>query len=203
MLTTLHFTSHEDFAGANNSEKKPELDHKIVFLGNAKTGKTSIISRFLHNTFSEEYAFTIGAAYTKKEYLYLNHVIRLSMWDTAGEERYMSLIPMYLPNSDEVVIVFDVTNRKSFEDIENWISFVNSAIRDPMIFVVGNKIEEDRVINFDEAHQKCSELGCFYFEVSAKFNVHVQELFLVMAKKTKTSIKSGKFGKRDDAINQM
>lgn len=97
---------------------KPRNDHKIVIAGDSNTGKTAISDRLVSNTFIESYEPTIGANFCQKDYDEPDKLIRLMIWSISGQEKYRSLAPMYIKGSDEIIVVFDVTNRHSYDNIE-------------------------------------------------------------------------------------
>ena len=114
--------------------------------------------------------------------------IELQIWDTAGQERYRSLIPNYLRGASVVIVVYDVTDRKSFDHVKEWIDVVDD--RDSvMIYLVGNKIDLERVISRDEGMKMSYDLGTCFIETSAKNDVGITDLFEDIA--TKMSIFEG------------
>ena len=99
---------------------------KVVLLGEAGVGKTSIISRFIHNKFEENLETTTGASYAGKNMIfkdYQNQVVKFEIWDTAGQEKYRSLAKVFYKNSSACILVYDITRRNSFEELKNfWIN---------------------------------------------------------------------------------
>ncbi len=116
--------------------------YKIVFLGNQNVGKTSIIHRFIYETFEENYQATIGIDFMSQKLFVEDKVIILNLWDTAGQERFKSLIPSYIKDSAVAIVCYDVTNNESFQSVEKWIEDAR-AIRDDnvLLLLVGNKCD--------------------------------------------------------------
>ena len=96
---------------------------KVVLLGESGVGKTSIISRFINNTFEEGLETTTGASYATKNLVfkdYQNKVLNFEIWDTAGQEKYRSLSQLFYKDASIAILVFDITNEESFEEIKNY-----------------------------------------------------------------------------------
>jgi len=115
---------------------------KLVFLGEQSVGKTSLITRFMYDTFDNTYQATIGIDFLSKIMYTQDKTVRLQLWDTAGQERFRSLIPSYIRDSTVAVIVYDVTNPASFEQTHKWIEDVKAERGDQVIIIlVGNKTD--------------------------------------------------------------
>ncbi|PVH13538.1 uncharacterized protein CXQ87_001644 [Candidozyma duobushaemuli] len=160
--------------------------YKIVFLGDQSVGKTSLITRFMYDTFDEQYAATIGIDFLSKTmYLEDNKTVRLQLWDTAGQERFRSLIPSYIRDSHVAVVCYDITNKKSFSSLEKWVSDVRMERGDDVIVViVGNKsdLSSKRQVSVEEAEEFCKQIGGkFLIETSTKANHNVKLLFKKIA----------------------
>ena len=101
-----------------------------MFLGDQGAGKTSIITRFMYDTFDNtKYEATIGIDFLSKTMYLEDRTIRLQLWDTAGQERFHALIPSYIRDSSVAVVVYDVTNRASFQNTARWIEDVRNEVR--------------------------------------------------------------------------
>jgi small GTP-binding protein len=112
-------------------------------------------------------------------------MVKYEMWDTAGQERYRSLAQMYYKNAIGACVVFDVTNRDSFDKCQQWVKeLMEKASAEILIVIVGNKIDlEDRKVTAEEAQDYARGQGLIYYEVSAKQNVGIDDLFRDLAKK--------------------
>ncbi|WLF79177.1 Rab GTPase ypt6 [Lodderomyces elongisporus] len=161
--------------------------YKIVFLGDQSVGKTSLITRFMYDTFDETYATTIGIDFLSKTmYLEDGKTIRLQLWDTAGQERFRSLIPSYIRDSHVAVICYDITNKKSFTNLNKWIKDVKLERGDDVIMVlVGNKSDlanDKRQVSLEDVEQLHNKTGSkFFIETSTKANHNVKLLFKKIA----------------------
>merc|ERR1712118_546972 len=115
--------------------------YKLVFLGDQGVGKTSIITRFMYDSFDTAYQATIGIDFLSKTMYLEDRTVRLQLWDTAGQERFRSLIPSYIRDSSVAIVVYDTTSRASFLSTVRWIEEVRSErhVDDVMIVLVGNK----------------------------------------------------------------
>ena len=158
----------------------------MVIVGDTGIGKTSIIHKYVNgNNISKKYAHetTLGAIFWRanKEIDKIN--INLNIWDTAGQERFNSLIPMYVRNTDIALLVFDFTNKKSFENLERWMNYLKEGnFKDNMkIMLVGNKtdLNDFILINDEEIKEflKKNNLGEKYYKTSAKSGTGINELF--------------------------
>ena len=161
-----------------------QAKHKLVFLGDIYVGKTSIINRFMYESFDNNYQATIGIDFLSKTLYLDDRTVRLQLWDTAGQERFRSLIPNYIRDSSVAVIVFDITNKQTFISCDKWVEDVkNERGNDAVIVLVGNKIDkaEERCVTKEEAEAKARSLDAFYIETSAKTGDNVKQLFKQIA----------------------
>lgn len=159
--------------------------YKIVFLGDQGVGKTSLITRFMYDTFDSHYAATIGIDFLSKTMYLDDKTIRLQLWDTAGQERFRSLIPSYIRDSNVAIVVYDITNRDSFNDVQKWLDYIREERgKDVLIIMVGNKSDlKDKVVTSDEAEELSKKLGCnLFIETSSKNGYNVKKLFKKVAK---------------------
>jgi Ras-related protein Rab-6A len=142
---------------------------KIIFTGDIAVGKTSIINVLMGQKFTAEYEASIGVDFFSKTVKYKGKIIKLQIWDSAGQEKFRSLIPNYIRGSSLVFIVYDISNRKSFENLNQWINFVNN-IENSNIVIVGNKndLKDSREVTLEEGQKFCEEKNVEFFEVSAK-----------------------------------
>ena len=165
--------SHEDSVDNSISVTR----HKIIFVGDAGVGKTSIINRIVDNPFNETYEMSIGVDFMSKNLRYHGQNIKLQIWDSAGQEKYKGLIPSYVRNSSIVFVVYDVSSKASFNNVSSWISFIKS-IENTTIILCGNKIDlTTREVQHDEGQQFAQKEGLSFFEVSAKTNENIKLMF--------------------------
>ena len=146
------------------------IRYKIIFVGDAGVGKTTIINRINDNEFQSAYDATIGVDFWPKKINFRGNEITLQIWDTAGQERYRGLIPSYVRNSSIVFIVFDITNRKTFESIPKWIELIKSIEKNNILVLIGNKddLEEKREVEEKEGNELAKKNEIAYYELSAK-----------------------------------
>jgi small GTP-binding protein len=154
----------------------------ILLLGDSCVGKTSLISRYANGIFKDEYIATVGLDFVSKQEIINDKNINVKLWDTAGQERYKALTPSYLRGADGVVLVFDVTNSETFDNLKFWLDSLKNNLGENNSFlpvvINGNKIDiDDRDISKDDANKFAQENNYKYFETSAKSGVGVDELF--------------------------
>jgi small GTP-binding protein len=164
--------SHEDSVDNSISVTR----HKIIFVGDACTGKTSIINRIIDNPFNDTYEVSIGIDFMSKNIRFRGQNIKIQIWDSAGQEKYKGLIPSYVRNSSIVFIVYDVANRDTFNNVENWISFVKNIEKTTLI-LCGNKVDLSREVETKEGQELASKEGILFFECSAKTNENIKNMF--------------------------
>ena len=154
--------------------------YKLIFLGDQYVGKSSILNRFYQDKFEQDYQATIGLDFHSKNVNINGTPVRLLLYDTAGQEKFKSLIPMYIRDANIILVVYDITNKDSFVHTEHWVNETKDLKREDAIFVlVGNKIdlEENRIIQSKEAEDFANEKGFLFYEVSAKTGDKIEELF--------------------------
>eukprot|EP00008_Paramoeba_atlantica_P013207 CAMPEP_0201478042 /NCGR_PEP_ID=MMETSP0151_2-20130828/2965_1 /ASSEMBLY_ACC=CAM_ASM_000257 /TAXON_ID=200890 /ORGANISM="Paramoeba atlantica, Strain 621/1 / CCAP 1560/9" /LENGTH=211 /DNA_ID=CAMNT_0047858975 /DNA_START=449 /DNA_END=1084 /DNA_ORIENTATION=+ len=158
--------------------------YKLVFLGDQSVGKTSIITRFMYDTFYSTYQATIGIDFLSKIMYLEDRTIRLQLWDTAGQERFRSLIPSYIRDSSVAIVVYDITNRQSFLNTGKWIEDVRAERgNDVVIMLVGNKTDlaEKRMVSMEEGEQAAKNFDVMFVETSAKAGYNIKALFRKVA----------------------
>ncbi|KAG2189153.1 hypothetical protein INT44_004295 [Umbelopsis vinacea] len=162
------------------SDSSPLRKFKLVFLGEQSVGKTSLITRFMYDTFDNTYQATIGIDFLSKTMYLEDRTVRLQLWDTAGQERFRSLIPSYIRDSSVCIIVYDITNRNSFMNTSKWIDDVRAERgNDVIIVLVGNKtdLNDKRQVSVEEGEKKSRENNVMFIETSAKAGHNVKALF--------------------------
>ena len=162
----------------------PLRKFKLVFLGEQSVGKTSLITRFMYDSFDNTYQATIGIDFLSKTMYLEDRTVRLQLWDTAGQERFRSLIPSYIRDSSVAVVVYDITNVNSFQQTNKWIDDVRAERgNDVIIMLVGNKTDlaEKRQVATESGEGKAKELNVMFIETSAKAGHNVKQLFRKVA----------------------
>eukprot|EP00727_Mastigamoeba_balamuthi_P004579 m51a1_g14119 putative ras-related protein rab-21-like (202) ;mRNA; r:176714-177758 len=158
---------------------------KVVLLGEGCVGKTSVVLRYVHNQFVEKHVTTIQASFLSKRLNVDGKRVNLAIWDTAGQERFHALGPIYYRDANGALLVYDITDRSSFERVQNWVKELRKMLGDDIALVlVGNKadLERQRVVPAAEAEAYAASVGAQHLLVSAKLNKNVAELFLHVTK---------------------
>lgn len=140
----------------------PLRKFKLVFLGEQSVGKTSLITRFMYDSFDNTYQATIGIDFLSKTMYLEDRTVRLQLWDTAGQERFRSVTRSYYRGAAGALLVYDTTTRDSFNVLNNWLNDARSlASPHIVILLVGNKkdLEEAREVTFLEASTFAQENG--------------------------------------------
>ena len=158
---------------------------KVVIVGDTKVGKSCILSRFVQGSFDHNTPATIGAAFLTKVVQTKEGPMRLQLWDTAGQEKFRSLAPMYYRSANVAVLVYDVTSKTSLEDLEDWSAEIaDKAPQGIKLVVIGNKIdmENERVVPTQAGKDAASTMGAALFgETSALTGAGVNEIFTKIA----------------------
>ena len=161
----------------------------IFFLGSSGVGKTSFINRFFSNLYSSTTLSTLGIDVEKSLLKINGNLYRLEVWDTAGQERLRSIPKKYYVKGDAFLLMFDVTDEKSFSDLNQWIKDLSSARNrdndfsttcDTVIYLIGNKIDDfdNRKILSKDAEKFSSENNIYYIEVSCKDGINIYEVMI-------------------------
>jgi len=173
-----------------NKEKKAKEEvilYKILILGDSSVGKTSLLLQFCDEKFDPETLTTVGIDYKKKFIMRHGQKIQLQLCDTAGQERFRSIAKNFYKNCDGIILVYDIANIKSFENIKSWINSIKDNVDLDKIglIIVGNKIdlEEKREVNLDTVKDFGEKHNIDVFEVSAKNGKGVEEIFTHLTKK--------------------
>ncbi len=156
-----------------NEPDDKDVTIKIVTIGESGVGKTSIVSRYVMNEFKEITSPTVGVDFSSKVLNTNESIVNLQIWDTAGQERMRAMASAYYREANGVILVFDITNRLSFDRIPFWIKEIRENGDNRLkIVVIGNKsdLNDRRQITLEEAKAFAAEKGYFYFETSAKEN---------------------------------
>ncbi|VCU39772.1 Bgt-1046 [Blumeria graminis f. sp. tritici] len=193
---------------------KPSSSVKLVLLGEAAVGKSSLVLRFVNDDFQENKEPTIGAAFLTQKCNLPARTIKFEIWDTAGQERFASLAPMYYRNAQSALVVYDLTKPASLIKAKHWIAELQrQASPGIVIALVGNKLDlvgetsGNQAVVGTEARTYAEEEGLLFFETSAKLGTNVTQVFTAIANAIpETSLKgargtgnaSGNSSRRDD-----
>ncbi|MCJ1385332.1 Ras- protein Rab-6A [Xylographa soralifera] len=166
------------------SYSNPLKKFKLVFLGEQSVGKTSLITRFMYDSFDNMYQATIGIDFLSKTMYLEDRTVRLQLWDTAGQERFRSLIPSYIRDSSVAVVVYDISSLKSFQNTRKWVDDVRGERgNDVIIVLVGNKTDlgDKREVTQAMGEEEAKRCGALFVETSAKVGANVKGLFRKIA----------------------
>ena len=155
--------------------------YKVLLLGDSTVGKTCILLKYTDKIFQETHMMTIGLDYRLKTMtLQSGKEVKLQIWDTAGQDRFRSITKNYYKGSHGIILIYDVTSLKTFENVKSWVSQIHEEISDKVvIYLVGNKIDMDdeRKVQTEEGQKLAEELGVPFVETSAKSGVNIDNIF--------------------------
>eukprot|EP01099_Mayorella_cantabrigiensis_P007637 TRINITY_DN685_c0_g1_i1.p1 TRINITY_DN685_c0_g1~~TRINITY_DN685_c0_g1_i1.p1 ORF type:complete len:208 (-),score=44.27 TRINITY_DN685_c0_g1_i1:27-650(-) len=171
--------------GPVNGEK--EIDAKVVLLGNAGVGKTSLALRYVQDVYQVDQTSTIGASFMTKRIYVDSQNIKLQIWDTAGQERFRSMAPMYYRSAAIAILVYDITSRESFDSVKGWYRELNDRYSGGIVVgIAGNKEDlppEYRQVTAKEAQDYADSIDAIFFETSAKADTGIKEMFTAICRR--------------------
>lgn len=160
---------------------------KIVLIGDAAVGKSSLLLRYVDDIYEDNYTCTIGVDFKIKTLDLDDRKVKLQIWDTAGQERFRPITNCYFRGAHGCLAVYDITNKESFSNVKTWIHDFkeqNNIESSSNIILIGNKndAEESRTVSFEEGQEMAHSIGASFLEVSAKTGFKVNEIFSTLAK---------------------
>jgi small GTP-binding protein len=173
--------------------KAYDIALKILTVGDSSVGKTCLLMRYANDAFSPTYITTIGIDFKIKYVDVDGKRIKLQIWDTAGQERFRSITKSYFRGANGSIVVYDVTNKESFDHVSKWLEdLANAKIKKESIFLVGNKIDipNSRVVTTSEGKALAAKYNIQFFECSARSGEGVETLFHTLAKNISSIITS-------------
>jgi Ras-related protein Rab-1A len=166
-----------------------EYDHlwKLLLIGDSGVGKSCLLLRYTENTYTEHYISTIGCDFKCQSLEEAGQKIQLQIWDTAGQERFRTITSSYYRGANGILLVYDITDDISFNNIEQWLGEINKFAVDKVAkILVGNKMDLDaengRVIDHETAKKFAAAHDLEWIETSAKENTNVAECFRLISK---------------------
>jgi small GTP-binding protein len=164
------------------SSKNEKVDYlaKVLLIGDSSVGKTSMTMRFTNNIFSQSFITTIGIDFVSKIIECNSSKIKLQIWDTAGQERFRAITTAYYRGADIIIIVYDVCDTSSFENVKNWIISIKNYTKDLSgIILVGNKADmvSYRQVPYEDGLNLAKQYKIPFFECSAKKGTCINEIF--------------------------
>ena len=166
-------------------DNNKKITLKIIILGSSEVGKTSILKRYFNNQFVQNKISTIGVDFITKYFKFNNQIIKCNYIDTAGQEVFKAIAKNYLKGTDGAVLVYDITKKESFDLILEWIEDIRMNNKENIGKILfGNKsdLSENREVSLGEGEQLASNLGCSFFEGSAKTGENINEALNEIAK---------------------
>lgn len=157
---------------------------KLLLVGDSGVGKSCLLLRFVEDKFNPSFITTIGIDFKIRTIESKGKKVKLQVWDTAGQERFRTITTAYYRGAMGIVLIYDVTDARTFENVENWFETVTQhANEDAQIFLVGNKCddEENRQVSREQGQQLATRLGLSFLEASAKTNENVDAIFYELA----------------------
>jgi len=156
---------------------------KLLLIGDSNVGKSSLLIRFSEGKFSPYLMGNAGIDVKTKYVDLLNKKIKLEIWDTAGHERFRSITGQYYKGAMGIILVYDVSERKSFENVGEWMNQIDKETTDGLVvkLLVGNKIDLDRVVTTEEGIELSEKYNMPFLETSAKDASNVEDSFLQIA----------------------
>ena len=166
-----------------NTKMSDDQKHvfKVLLLGDSTVGKTCFLMRFTENTFQEIHMSTIGLDYRfKKMTLENQEVATVQIWDTAGQDRFRAITKNYYKGAHGILLIYDVTNQKSFDNVKNWVGQIReNASEKAIIYIVGNKVDDTahRVVSKEQGEETAKEFNLKFYEASAKEDINIAPTF--------------------------
>ena len=156
--------------------------YKVLLLGDSTVGKTCFLLRYCDKRFQEAHLSTIGLDYRLKTMtLESGKKIKLQIWDTAGQDRFRAITKNYYKGANGIILIYDVTNLQTYENVKNWIAQIREeANPNVIIYLAGNKIdvsEEEKVVKTEDGQKIADEFNLPFYETSAKNGDNVNKIF--------------------------
>lgn len=166
---------------------------KLIIVGNSSVGKSSLLLQYTDKRFTDLHTTTIGVEFGTRIINIKNRLVKLQIWDTAGQESYRSITRSYYRGAIAAVLVYDVANKDSFNAIISWLKDIEMAVDCPYLILVGNKSDFDykRQITTEEGKRFADEHNIMFIETSAKTNSNVENLFNCLTERILTDVDKG------------
>ncbi|KAG5365536.1 Ras-like GTP-binding protein RYL1 [Yarrowia sp. C11] len=175
----------------SHSQRTYDLLIKLLLIGDSGVGKSCLLLRFCEDQFTPSFITTIGIDFKIRTIDIGGKRVKLQVWDTAGQERFRTITTAYYRGAMGILLVYDVTDEKSFNNIENWYQNVQSYANEGVeLILVGNKcdLEDKRVISTEQGQALADKFGIPFLEASSKNNINVEECFYSVATRIKDTV---------------
>ncbi|OMJ76626.1 hypothetical protein SteCoe_23969 [Stentor coeruleus] len=166
-------------------EQEYDYLFKVLLIGDSAVGKTSVLLRYVDDTFNPEFQTTIGVDFKISTFQLNSKVIKLQLWDTAGQDRFKNIVASYYRGAHGIILAFDITNASSFQNITRWYdesqNYLQKAV--PKL-LIGNKadLNSQRAVRTEDAKELADRLGIQYIETSAKNSQNVKLAFETLSR---------------------
>lgn len=169
---------------------QPEYDYlfKLLLIGDSGVGKSCLLLRFADDTYTESYISTIGVDFKIRTIDMDGKTIKLQIWDTAGQERFRTITSSYYRGAHGIIIVYDVTDQESFDNVKQWLSEIDRYASEKVnTLLVGNKsdLTAKKVVSYEAAKEFADSVNMEFLETSAKNSTNVEKAFMAMAQQIK------------------
>ena len=169
----------------DKNDKQNKKDIKIITLGDSNVGKSSLIIKYVDDKFSKSYLTSMGFDIKNKNITLKDGTkAKVMIFDTAGQERFKALSESYIKKADGILLVYNISDEQSFQDIEHWMKNVKELIEDKLpIILIGNKIDlyDERKVSIEEGQEKAREYGIPFYETSCKTGNNINKCFNELA----------------------
>lgn len=175
---------------------------KYIIIGDSYVGKSNLLLRYVHSDFKDDYQLTIGVEFGSKNIEINNKIYRIQIWDTAGQEAFRSITRAYYKNCVCAIVVYDITNRDTFSNVQTWIEDCRDQAPETInMILVGNKcdLSDKRVISPEEGKKLAEKNEIPFFETSAKTGENVESIFFNSANKIVENIGKGYYDLNDES----
>jgi len=166
---------------SNNKENNNyDMIFKIVLIGDSSVGKTNILSKYISDEYDPDTQATIGVELSTKNYTFDNNEVKVQIWDTAGQEKYRSITSSYYKGAHGCLLVYDITRKATFENIDKWLAEIKlSSNNEINMVLIGNKcdLKDKREVSIEEAQNKAKLLNMAFMETSALNGTNVEKAF--------------------------
>ena len=164
---------------------------KVLLIGNSGVGKSSLLVRFVDDHFHDNFMPTIGVDFKIKTVDVDGKVVKLQIWDTAGQDRFKTITSSYYRGAHGIIVTYDITDRDSFAKVSEWMSEIDKhSVDNPSRILVGNKkdLEDQRKVDYNEAKELADHFNIRFLETSAKNAFNVGEAFTLMTREIKSKV---------------
>jgi len=190
----------------NDPSLKEEFKFKVVIVGDSSVGKTNLVKRFMNNTFLKDSKATVGVEFMSKTFIVDKKIFKVELWDTAGQERYKAITAAYYKGAKGALIVYDVTNKISYDNVDKWCNELRiKGSKNINIVMIGNKtdLKDNIVVNSEMSKEKANLLQVPVMETSALDASNVKEAFYLLIKEMYLSFTNkDKNNAKNDNINE-